>query len=74
MADEIKMRGWRDRCGRALSNLTNAASFLTGPMQMDGNSNVSRQCARSRLVHARGIAPRAVHEIDKMIGALEDMT
>ncbi len=69
----ISMISWRDRCGRALANLTNAASLLTGPMQLDGNSNVSRQCARSRLVHARGVAARALHEIDKMLGTLEDM-
>ena len=67
----IDMVSWRDKCGRALYGFTNAASILTGPIQMDGTSNVSRQCAVRRLQNAREIARRCVRIIDFLLADLE---
>ncbi len=69
----ISMSSWRWWCGRVICNLTDAASTLTGPMQMDVNSNVSRKCARSRLQGARRIALHAVKSIDKLLAVLEKL-
>jgi len=65
------MRGWRSQCCLVISNLANAAALMTGPMQLDGCSNVSRQCSRSRLLHAKRIAEKAISTIDKLLVDLE---
>ncbi len=65
------MKGWRTKCGLVIANFTNAAALMTGPMQMDGGSNVSRQCSRSRLIHAKRLAEKAVSTIDKLLVDIE---
>ena len=67
----INMVTWRDACARALYSFTNAASLMTGPIQMDGTSNVSRQCARSRLECALRTAATATRAINKLLVDLE---
>ena len=67
----IDMINWRDRCGRALCGFTNAASLLTGPIQMDASSYVSRKCARSRLQNAQRTALVAVRAIENLLVDLE---
>ncbi len=69
----ISMSDWRSRCSRVICNLTDATSTMTGPMKMNADSNVSRQCAKARLFGARHIARRAVLTIDGLLEELEEL-
>ena len=69
----ISMSEWRRSCSRVICNLIEAASTMTGPLQMDVDCNVGRQCTKQRLFRAKHIARRAGIVIDGLLKELEEL-